>query len=61
MPLPLAAGDLLAGAMRGTAEALRVIAAGRTSTVAKGGEAKTEAVTEAEYQEMLKLQKASEK
>ena len=64
MPLPVVAAgitkDAIQGVFAGTAEALRIIAAGRTSTIAKGGEAKTEAVTEEEYAEMLKLQKASD-
>lgn len=64
MPLPVVGAgitkDAIQGVFAGTAEALRIIAAGRTSTVAKGGTAQTEKITEAEYAEMLKLQKASD-
>jgi hypothetical protein len=46
--------------MRGTAEALRVIASARHKSEVNGGKAETQKVTDEEYEEMLKLQKASD-
>lgn len=64
MPAPIiAAGitkDAIQGVFAGTAEALRIIAAGRSKTVENAGKLVTEKVTEDEYAEMLKL-KASGK
>lgn len=64
MPLPiLAAGatkDMIQGAFAGTAEAMRIIAAGRVKSTESRGKAQTEKVTEEEYAEMLRLQKASD-
>lgn len=59
--MPLPAGDLVAGAMRGAAEALRVIASARKKSTDDRGQLKAEVVSDAEYEEMLKLQKASGK
>ena len=64
MPLPLVGAgitkDAIQGVFAGTAEALKIIASGRHKSTESRGKAQTEAVTDAEYEEMLKLQKASD-